>query len=134
MSQAMVMQRLTGERAAYWRAEISKASRAASDWYRRNAPLGWGSEANRTLERCEKYLADALMLLESDWYNERLMRTYVEGVYVAIEGDVPKWTDPVRDTVVEVKETAKTVALPALAGAGFGLIVLGGLYLWAQTR
>lgn len=131
------------ERREYLRSEIERAARAVSAWYRENAPLGWGDEAKRYAMACETLLVEALAAVDGEWTDrtERVVKARLDGVYAYISQPVPKWTDPVRDTAKGVGDVAKGVgdvakasATWGLGGASLGLVVLGGLWLWAQVK
>lgn len=129
-------------RAYYWADALKSATTAANAWHNENVLLGWGDSVSLVMEQVERYVALARRSIQNPQSFKDVrdfdaqMRTYVESIYAQIKTPAPKWTDPVWETLNDLRDGAKEVAQevgkPIAFGAGAALVLVGALYLLSR--
>ena len=124
---------------ADWPALINEAARAVSRW-RGEAGVFAHESVDLAVRNAEKLLQNAVKAWESrglalplEKVNE-VVGSWVNGARAQVNEKALKWTDPLVKTKDEVVSAATELAKPVGFGLGFGVVVVGALYLLATVR
>lgn len=122
-----------------WPARINETARVVQRWA--SSQGTFGHESNDLIVRnAEKLLQNAIAAWEARGLTLKLEKVnavvgaWVNGALAQVSAPPLKWTDPVKETVTEVKNSVEELAKPVGFGLGFGVVVVVALYLLTVLR
>ena len=130
-------------RAEYWKNELAKATIAYNVWFNNNT-MTWGDGVAIISANVKHFRDKALIAIQNPTQFptveklDNAVRAWIEGIYLQINENLPKWSDPIRQTYNDIRDTAKDVAKDVTTwgagGIGLGLVLVGAAYLLLNKR